>query len=113
MIHIVTTEVTPRQLQEMLDGLQTYIKLAVDIRRRIVAGGGEMHADCEAVLLENGSQQSDVWGADWFPESGKIRFHSLINIRSKQGNRSMEIQDPVLQAHITAIVQERLTRHAS
>ena len=27
--------------------------------------GGEMHADCEAVLLEDGSRQEDVWGADW------------------------------------------------
>ena len=42
-------------MQEMLEMLETYVKLAVDIERGILAGGGAMHADCEAVLLEDGS----------------------------------------------------------
>nr|WP_277989900.1 DUF5674 family protein [Phormidium pseudopriestleyi] len=42
----------------MLETLDDYIKLAVDIERKILAGGGELHADCEAVLLENGSKQA-------------------------------------------------------
>jgi len=41
----------------MLEALGTYIKLAVDVVRGIFAGGGEYHADCEAVLLEDGSVQ--------------------------------------------------------
>lgn len=40
----------------MLQTLGTYVKLAVDIRRGILAGGGTLHADCEAVLLEDDSQ---------------------------------------------------------
>ena len=51
----------------MLEILSSYIKLAVDIERGILAGGGEVHADCESVLLENGSKQVDIWGADWYP----------------------------------------------
>lgn len=43
----------------MLDALGTYIKLAVDIRRRILAGG-ILHADCESELLEDGSKQEDM-----------------------------------------------------
>ena len=107
-IHIITDKATPQQLQQMLETLQTYIKLAVDVRERIVAGGGEMHADCETALLEDGSQQEDVWGADWFPESQRVRFQSLINIRPKQGNRSAEISDPVLRAHIETIIRQRM-----
>ena len=107
MIHIVTERVTVQQIQEMLETLQTYIKLAVDIRRRVVAGGGALHADCEAALLEDGSQQADVWGADWIPESQQVRFESLINIRPKQGNRSMTIGDPGLGQIIEAILRER------
>ena len=45
------------------------MKLAVDLERRILAGGGALHADCEAVLLGAGSRQEDVWGADWVPRS--------------------------------------------
>lgn len=49
MIHIIRDHVTPEQMKEMLEMLETYVKLAVDIERGILAGGGVMHADCEAV----------------------------------------------------------------
>ena len=113
MIHIITERATSQQLREMLETLQTYIKLAVDVQRRIVAGGGEMHADCEAVLVESDGAQRDIWGADWFPDSQTVRFQSLINIRPKSGSRSMEIRDPVLRETIERIVRERLGTDAS
>ncbi len=74
MIYIIRERVTAEQINEMLEMLQTYIKLAVDIDRGILAGGGVMHADCEAVLLEDGGQQEYIWGADWI-------LHSASNIR--------------------------------
>jgi len=43
-------------MAEILQTFGTYVKLAVDIRRGILAGGGTLHADCEAVLLEDDSQ---------------------------------------------------------
>ncbi len=107
MIHIIADNATPEQVRDMLETLGTYIKLAVDVQQRLVAGGGEMHADCEAVLLEAGSQQRDVWGADWFPSSNTVRCQSLINLRPKQENRSLEIADPVLRKTIEDIVHER------
>lgn len=107
MIHIITTKATAEQIKDMLEALETCIKLAVDVRHRIIAGGGGMHADAEAVLLEEGSQQSDVWGASWYPESQEVRFESLINIRPKQGNRSIVISDPTLRDSVEAIVLER------
>ena len=108
MIHIVRNRATPEQMNEMIEALHTYIKLAVDVRRRIVAGGGVLHAECETALLEDGSQQSDIWGADWAPASQEVQFESLINIRPKQGNRSMTITDLRLRATIETIVRERL-----
>lgn len=84
--------------------LGSYIKLAVDIRKDVLAGGGVMHADCESVLIDQGSHQSDVWGADWIPVSGEVRYESLINIRPKQGNRSMTIQDEDMRAAVRAVV---------
>ena len=108
MMYIIRERATDKQLREMVEVLQTYIKLAVDVRRGVVAGGGALHADCEAALLEDGSQQEDVWGADWIPESREVRFESLINIRPKQGNRKLTIEDAVLRQQIEAIVRERL-----
>ena len=108
MIHVITDRATPQQMKEMLEALETYIKLAVDIQRGIVSGGGVLHADCEAALLENGSRQADIWGADWFPESREVRYESLINIRPKRGNRSMAIENPQLRAKVEAIVRQRV-----
>ena len=72
------------------------VKIVVDVRRRVAAVGGELHADAEQVLLEHGSAQADLWGANYFPGRGPDRcleYTALINIRPSQGNRSMEIQD--------------------
>ena len=51
MIHLLRSRATSEQFAEMLEELTDYIKLAVGIERGIVAGGGELHADCEALLL--------------------------------------------------------------
>ena len=46
-IHIIRQHATEKEIREMLEELETYIKLAVDVERNILAGGGEYHADCE------------------------------------------------------------------
>ena len=107
-IHIVRQRATEKEINEMLEELKTYIKLAVDLERDILAGGGEYHADSEEVLLEDGSRQEDIWGADWYPEHRKVEFGALINIRPNQGNRSMEIEDPKLRAKINTMIRTLL-----
>ena len=109
MIHIIHTRATRQQMEEMLQTLDTYIKLAVDIKRGILAGGGALHADCEAVLLEDGSRQQDIWGADWNPSAQQVTFESLINIRPRQNNPSMEVLDPTIRERIAGIVRPLLS----
>lgn len=104
MIYVLTQSATPAQVEVMLETLGSYIKLAVDVEQGWVAGGGELHADCEAALLDAGSRQENVWGADWDP-SGEVRYESLINIRPRQGNRSLEIQSPELRRQVEKIVR--------
>ena len=67
MIHIIREKASPAQIAEMTEQLENYIKLAVDVHQGVLAGGGALHADCEAALLDAGSSQKDVWGADWIP----------------------------------------------
>ncbi|MCC6187946.1 MAG: hypothetical protein IT318_02850 [Anaerolineales bacterium] len=108
MVHVIRSKATTQQMAEMMEALDTYIKLAVDIRRGVLAGGGVMHADCESALLEDGSQQEDVWGADWTPASQQVTFESLINIRPRQGNRSLDIQDPEIRSRVAQITLDLL-----
>ena len=106
MIHLIQTKATPQQMTEMLETLVDFVKLAVDIQRGILAGGGAMHADCEAVLLADGSEQENIWGADWIPTSQQVRYESLINIAPRRHNFSMTIQDAAICEQVKTITEQ-------
>lgn len=79
------------------------VKYVVDVERGIAAVGGELHADAEALLLDRGSAQRDLWGANYYPGVGEascVEYTALINIRPAQGNRSMEVEDEAVRARI-------------
>jgi hypothetical protein len=72
-----------------------------------MALGGELHSDEEALLIEDGSHQADIWGINIFPgEPGDdwLEFDSMINLRPAQGNRSRGVEDPAIQAAIRKVV---------
>jgi len=84
-------------------------KAVVDIDQKIIAIGGEMHADAEELLLKNGSKQENLWGINLYPyEKGEnfIQYTALINIRPRQGNRDMEIQNKKIKDAILKVVNE-------
>jgi len=60
------------------------------------------------VLIQDGSRQEDVWGADWIPATKEIRYEALINIRPSQNNPSMAILDATIRGRIRQIVEHLL-----
>ena len=108
MIHTIRDRATADQMSEMLEQLESYVKLAVDVRRSVLAGGAALHADCEAALLDDGSAQADIWGADWIPSTQEVTYESLINLRPGQGNLALEVQDPGLREQIATVVERLL-----
>ena len=89
-------------------GFGDLVKAVVDIKRRVMAVGGDLHSDAEAMLLDLGSRQADLWGINLYPErhgeEGWIEYDSLINIRPRQGNRSRGIEDKGVRQTIVEIV---------
>jgi hypothetical protein len=108
MIYVLRDKATLDQVTEMLKEYESMIKIVVDIRRQILAGGGEMHSDCASVLLEDGSEQDDFWGANWYPDEQRIAFESLINIRPRLGNRNILIQSEEIRKQVDLITREIL-----
>jgi hypothetical protein len=104
IVLLKTERIAPAELRRLVDlFFEDMVKYVVDVERGVVAVGGEMHADAEQVLLEDGSRQADLWGANYYPGRGReecIEYTSLINIRPAQGNRSMEIQDPAVRDRV-------------
>jgi hypothetical protein len=99
--------IEPRELRRLvLLYFEDMVKYVVDIERGVIGLGGEMHADAEQLLLEDGSHQVDLWGANYYPGRGRedcIEYTALINIRPAAGNRSMEIQDPAVRERVRVL----------
>jgi Protein of unknown function (DUF5674) len=55
LVLIIRKRATAEEMDEMLSCFGLFIKLVVDIERRILAGGVEMHYYCEQELLSDGS----------------------------------------------------------
>ena len=109
-ILIISSRIDPAQLRRLVGAyFSDMVKFVVDIRRRVVGIGGELHADAEHLLLEDGSRQEDIWGANYYPGEGPegcIEYTALINIRPAQGNRSMEVADESTRRAIREITFE-------
>ncbi len=108
LILIIRERATKEQLEEMLQAWGVFIKIVVDIERKILAGGAELHYECEQELLKDGSQQKYLWGADWCPYTQEIVFESIINIRPSQNNRTMIVESLIIREKITAITEQML-----
>jgi hypothetical protein len=103
-IVLLTKKISPSLLSDLTaEVFNSFVKIVVDVDREILAVGGEMHADAEQLLLENGSKQSNLWGANFYPYQPlelRIEFTSFINIRPRDGNSSMIVEDETTQAKI-------------
>jgi hypothetical protein len=95
-------------LKEMASGrFGDMVKAVVDVERGIMAVDAELHADQEALLIGEGSQQSDLWGINLYPDlDGEdfVEFDSMINLRPSRDNRSRGVEDQKLRTKILSIV---------
>lgn len=89
------------------------VKAVVDVERGVMAVGGELHADEEALLLADGSVQRDLWGINLYPGiagSDWIEFDSMINLRPSQGNRTRGVESEPTRAAIVAVVNRLISQ---
>lgn len=108
-IKIITDSISKGELREMSKRMfGDLVKAVVDVTKGSMAVNGELHADEEQILLENGSQQQDLWGINLYPDvSGEdwLEFDSMINIRPSQGNRSRDVESEDVRQKIKNIVK--------
>lgn len=107
-IKIVRDKITKKELEELAKEFYVeMVKGMADIEKGIIALGGEWHMDANEVLIEDGSRQENLWGFNIYlnkPEEEMLEYNSLVNIRPKQGNRSMEIKNKEIKNKIFKIV---------
>jgi hypothetical protein len=90
------------------------VKAVVDIEQEIMAVGGELHSDEEALLLDEGSHQKNLWGINLYPDKSEeelIEFDSMINLRPSQGNLSRDVTDPLIRQKIKEIIKKLVSQY--
>jgi len=106
----ITNKITLQELKTIAKkSFGNLVKAVIDIKKEIMVIDAELHADQEALLLQNGSLQQDLWGINLYPflkENDFIEFDSMINLRPNQGNLSRGIDNPKIQKRIIKIVNK-------
>ncbi len=111
-MRIVTEVLKIAELKQIAAaGFGDMVKAVVDIARESIAVDAELHADLEALLLENGSKQKDLWGINFYPDleaKDFLEYDSMINIRPSQNNRSRGVDSAQIREKIAGIVAKRI-----
>ncbi len=108
-MQIVAGQITVDALTAMAEAtFGDLVKAVVDVSRGLLAVDAGMHSDLEALLLDAGSRQGDLWGINFYPAefgtAGFLEFDSMINLRPGQGNRTRSVDDPAARAAIEELV---------
>jgi hypothetical protein len=111
---IIKNKISIEELKQIAE--ETFgdlVKAVVDIEKGIMAIDGELHSDEEALLIENGSNQHNLWGINLYPNNNKenrIEFDSIINVRPLQKNKTRDIDNPEIKQKIIQIVNNLIEK---
>ena len=109
-IVLIDEPISNARLKEIAaQGFGELVKAVVDIDKGLMAVGGELHGDEEAWLLDQGSQQANLWGINIYPDVARpdgLEFDSMINIRPSQNNSSRSVENMAVRDKINAIVKK-------
>jgi len=107
---IISENITIVELKSMaLAMFGNLVKAVVDIEKEIMAIDGELHSDEEALLLENGSKQDNLWGINIYPDlqaDERIEFDSMINLKPRLSNRTRNVDSPEIRDKIIKIINK-------
>ena len=108
---IIGKKITLSELEKLARMFGNMVKGVVDVDKELIAVDAELHSDLEALLIENGSKQKNLWGINLYPEIDDfIEFDSMINMRPSQGNRTRGIDKEEIRNKIIEIVEKRIEK---
>ncbi len=113
-MEIIKNQITVEKLKEMSQKMfGNIVKAVVDVEQGIMAVDGELHADEEVLLTENGSKRENVWGINFHPDvvgDDWVEFDSMINLKPHLGNRTRGVDNEATRKKITEVVNKLVKR---
>jgi len=107
MIVYLEKKASEDELKKASEEFGVYIKITIDILKRVCTLGGKLHADGEKFLIEKGSKQENIWGINLYPDKEGddfIEYDSMINIKPNLGNRTRGVDDENIKIKIKEII---------
>src|SRR3989338_10556466 len=110
-IRLIKNPINRKELvKRASEGFGDLVKAAVDIKKEMMAVGGELHSDEEIFLTDTeGSQRKNIWGINIYPkkpERERIEFDSMINLKPHSGNRSRDVESKEIKQKIKGIIRK-------
>ena len=96
---------TAEEIEILKQQFDVYIKTVIDMDNKICSAGCNRHFESEKILLNMGSNQSNLWGGGIDLETKTIDSNSFINIRPRQQNTSNEIQNEKIRNKFTDLMK--------
>ncbi len=104
---ILGEKVSPETLSLLAGSHGGVIKVVADLRRGIVAAGAKWHSKSRDLLVEDGGDAGDMWGAKLNVNTGEIKFESMIN-ENREGARDIVIVDKKIRKQVEALIRKYL-----
>jgi hypothetical protein len=103
---ILKTPIKLKLLKLRLKYSKKLIKCVADIENRLLIVDCDIHLDGEDTLCDMGSKSQYIWGFDYVVDEQELEYIAMINYKTAFGNRSEEIQDPILRDKIRLLVSD-------
>jgi len=114
-MQLISEKISVKELEKMSE--KTFgrlVKAVVDIEKNIMVVDADLHSDQEHFLLEEGSNQKELWGINLHPDKfgsdDFVEFDSMINLRPSWGNKTRGVDNPEDQKMIRALVKKMVTQ---
>jgi len=108
MAVVVVEKLSKSDVLKAREEYSQYIKITADISRKIVAIGGEYHADAEEILIKDYKCKSEnIWGGGYNIKLKSFEANAVLNIKP-QINDSLEIVDAEIRNDFLELAKDKL-----
>jgi len=103
---IIKEPLTIQEIDQLKTDYGDYFKLTIDLNNEILVAGVKLHADGKPLLIKKGGKTEDIWGGGINLSTKVIDTMAVLNLRSRLGNESMELLDPVKREKFIKIAKK-------
>ena len=108
MVIVLDRKITPEEFERATEVYEDYIKTVIDVKKEVLAVGGEYHIDWEEVLIEQGSKLENLYGGGYRVSTKEVEYMAMSNLKPSFGKVTYEIMDKDVRDKLYKLTKEYL-----